>query len=63
MGICSFSERTYEFCYNNEFCNKHKGLLAAYPFLPSQRQEKHLGYDVQFEIDTGKYRYSLFFAA
>ncbi|WP_249869151.1 hypothetical protein [Oceanobacillus saliphilus] len=50
MSERGFSERTFEFCFNAEFCMKNKGLLATHPLLPSQRQEKHLGYDVNFEF-------------
>lgn len=60
MAVCAFSERTYEFCFNTEFFNKYRGLLAAHPTLPSQRQEKQLGYDVEFKIKNGSYCYSLF---
>ena len=60
MSNRGFSERTYEFCFNAEFCERHNGLLAALPILPSQRQEKYLGYDVSFKIENGNYCYSLF---
>ncbi|WP_139377080.1 hypothetical protein [Halobacillus hunanensis] len=60
MSNCGFSERTFEFCFNAEFSKKYKGILATYPFLPSQRQEKLLGYDVNFELEYGNYRQSLF---
>ena len=55
-----FNERTFEFCYNSDFCLRFKTLLAAYPFLPSQRQEHHLGYDVEMRLRDGTYAYSLF---
>src|SRR5699024_2837148 len=60
MPSCGFSERTFEFCFNAEFCNQYSGLLAAHPTLPSQRQEKYLGYDVEFKIKSGSYCNSLF---
>ena len=55
-----FSERTFEFCFNSEYCQLNAALLATYPNIPSQRIEKHLGYDVEFEITTGNYTRSLF---
>jgi hypothetical protein len=55
-----FSERTFEFCYNAEYCQVHAALLAAYPNLPSQRQEKYLGYDVEFKISEGLFTKSVF---
>lgn len=45
-----FSERTFEFCFNAEFCQLFGGLLASHPHIPSQREEKDLGYDVEFVI-------------
>ena len=55
-----FSERTFEFCYNYEFCQHNAALLAACPDIPSQRAEKNLGYDVEFKIDDGNFKRSLF---
>lgn len=55
-----FSERTFEFCYNAEFCHRYSGILAAHPNIPSQRAERALGYDVEFEIRTGRFHRSVF---
>jgi hypothetical protein len=55
-----FSERTFEFCYNAEYCQINKALLATHPHIPSQRAEKDLGYDVEFKINEGHYTRSLF---
>ena len=55
-----FSERTFEFCFNSEYCQLNKALLATHPNIPSQRTEKDLGYDVEFEIKNGNYTRSLF---
>lgn len=58
--IPGFSERTFEFCYNAEYCQNSAGLLATHPHIPSQRQEKALGYDVKFEFTKGHYMRSLY---
>jgi hypothetical protein len=55
-----FSERTFEFCYNAEYCQINAALLATHPHIPSQRAEKDLGYDVEFKINNGHYTRSLF---
>lgn len=55
-----FSERTFEFCFNSEYCQLNAALLATYPNIPSQRIEKDLGYDVEFKIKNGNYTKSLF---
>ena len=55
-----FSERTFEFCFNSEYCQLNAALLATYPNMPSQRIEKNLGYDVEFKIRNGNYTRSLF---
>src|SRR5437773_550394 len=55
-----FSERTFEFCFNSEYCQLNAALLATHPNIPSQRMEKDLGYDVEFEINNGNYTRSLF---
>jgi len=55
-----FSERTFEFCYNAEYCQVNSALLATHPHIPSQRAEKDLGYDVEFKINNGHYTRSLF---
>lgn len=54
------SERTFEFCYNAEFCQRHGALLASHPHLPSQSAEKDLGYDVEFQIERRGFRRSIF---
>lgn len=46
-----FAERVFEFAFNAQYCDKHRAVLAACPYLPSQQQEKRLGYDVKFLID------------
>lgn len=55
-----FSERTFEFCYNSEYCQLNASLLATHPHIPTQRAEKDLGYDVEFVINHGNYTRSLF---
>ena len=55
-----FSERTFEFCYNAEYCQINAAPLATHPHIPSQRAEKDLGYDVEFQINTGRFTRSLF---
>lgn len=55
-----FSERTFEFCYNAEYCRLNAALLATHPHIPSQQAEKDLGYDVEFKINQGHYTRSLF---
>ncbi len=55
-----FSERTFEFCYNAEYCQINAALLATHPHIPSQNAEKDLGYDVEFKIHEGNYTRSLF---
>ena len=55
-----FSERTFEFCYNAEYCQRNAALLATHPHIPSQRAEKDLGYDVEFRIAEGNFTRSLF---
>ncbi|MBS0546791.1 MAG: adenylosuccinate lyase [Proteobacteria bacterium] len=57
----AFSERTFEFCFNAEFCRKFSGRLASHPQIPSQKMEKDLGYDVEFEIQAGRFTGSIFF--
>lgn len=56
-----FSERTFEFCFNGEFCRTFDGLLASHPHIPSQQLEKDLGYDVEFEIQNENFTASIFF--
>jgi hypothetical protein len=55
-----FSERTFEFCYNAEYCQSNAALLATHPHIPSQNADKDLGYDVEFRILQGHYTRSLF---
>ena len=55
-----FSERTFEFCFNAEYCQTNKAILATHPHIPTQRAEKDLGYDVEFVIKSGGYNKSLF---
>lgn len=55
-----FSERTFEFCFNAEFCQTFGGLLASHPHIPSQREEKDLGYDVEIKIQQSQFTTSIF---
>jgi hypothetical protein len=55
-----FNERTFEFCFNAEYCRINAALLATHPHIPSQQAEKDLGYDVEFKINHGHYTTSLF---
>jgi len=55
-----FNERTFEFCFNAEYCQLNMALLATHPHIPSTRAEKDLGYDVEFRIKEGKFTKSLF---
>ena len=45
-----FSERVFEFGFNSEYANKNRAILAAAPHIPTQNDEKALGYDIAFEI-------------
>ena len=45
-----FSERVFEFAFNAEYVNKNKSLLVGAPRIPTQNEEKWLGYDVEFEL-------------
>jgi len=56
-----FSERTFEFCFNAEYCQTHAALLASHPHIPTQNAEKDLGYDVEFRLRTGVFTKSVFF--
>lgn len=58
--IPGFSERTFEFCFNAEYCKVNAALLATHPHIPSQQMEKDLGYDVEFKIRHGHYTRSIF---
>ena len=53
-------ERIYEFCFNTEFCQRFSALLATHPFIPSQRAERDLGYDVEYKIKEEGYTTSIF---
>lgn len=55
-----FGERTFEFCFNSEYCITNAALLASHPHIPTQRAEKDLGYDVEFKINQGGFTRSLF---
>lgn len=52
MSILSpgFSERVFEFSFNAEYANRNRALLAGAPNIPTQNEEKWLGYDVAFEV-------------
>jgi hypothetical protein len=56
-----FRERTFEFCFNAEYCQINSGVLATHPHIPSQNQEKELGYDVKILIRTEEFTTSVFF--
>ncbi|MBK1700568.1 hypothetical protein [Thiococcus pfennigii] len=56
----AFSERTFEFCFNAEYCFANSALLASHPHIPSQQKEKDLGYDVEFKIRQGNYTKSIY---
>jgi hypothetical protein len=45
-----FSERVFEFSFNAEYANRNRAILAGAPSIPTQNEEKSLGYDVMFEI-------------
>lgn len=45
-----FSERVFEFGFNSEYSAQNGAILAAAPHIPTQNEEKTLGYDVAFEI-------------
>ena len=45
-----FSERVFEFGFNSEYAAQNRAVLAAAPHIPTQNEEKALGYDVAFEI-------------
>jgi len=46
-----FSERVFEFSFNAEYAAKNWSVLAGVPHIPTQNQEKYLGYDVEFELN------------
>ncbi len=45
-----FSERVFEFAFNAEYAQRNRALLASAPHIPTQNEEKWLGYDVAFEV-------------
>jgi hypothetical protein len=45
-----FSERVFEFAFNSEYAHRNKAVLAGAPHIPTQNEEKWLGYDVAFEV-------------
>lgn len=45
-----FSERVFEFAFNAEYADRNRAVLAAAPSIPTQNEEKELGYDVQFRV-------------
>lgn len=45
-----FSERVFEFSFNAEYADRNRAVLAGAPSIPTQKEEKLLGYDVKFEI-------------
>lgn len=58
--LAEFSERDFEFCFNAAFLQEHADALIAVPFIPSQRQERIVGWDVRFKLKQGRTRRSLF---
>jgi hypothetical protein len=46
----AFSERVFEFSFNAEYANRNSAVLAGVPSIPTQNEEKWLGYDVAFEL-------------
>src|SRR5688500_6727594 len=46
----AFPERVFEFAFNAEYCHVNRAVLIGTPELPTQNEEKYLGYDVAFEI-------------
>jgi len=59
LGL-GFRERTFEFCFNAEYCQKNSANLITHPDIPTQNKEKDLGYDVKFKIREGGIARSLF---
>ena len=45
-----FSERVFEFSFNAEYADRNRAVLAGVPNIPTQNEEKWLGYDVKFEL-------------
>ena len=46
-----FSERVFEFSFNAEYAARNRAVLAGAPHIPTQNEEKSLGYDVAFELN------------
>lgn len=46
-----FAERVFEFAFNAEYADSNWAVLACAPYIPSQNEEKHLGYDVEFVVE------------
>lgn len=46
-----FSERVFEFSFNAEYADRNRAVLAGAPSIPTQNEEKWLGYDVLFEVN------------
>lgn len=46
------SERVFEFAFNSEFCAAHSAVIAGCPYIPTQNQEKRLGFDVAFALKS-----------
>jgi hypothetical protein len=47
-----FAERVFEFAFNAEYAHNNHAVLAGSPNIPSQNEEKWLGYDVEFVIEA-----------
>src|SRR5712692_3381874 len=56
----AFREREFEFCFNSEFVRKKGSALVGTPLIPTTRAERFKGYDVEFPVKHGGYRYSIF---
>jgi hypothetical protein len=48
--VPGFSERVFEFSFNAEYADRNLAVLAGAPSIPTQNEEKWLGYDVAFEL-------------
>jgi len=55
-----FSEREFDFCFNTEFIRKNSSAVIGAPFIPSQRLERFLGFDIEFRLRQGNIQHSLF---
>jgi hypothetical protein len=49
--VPGFSERVFEFSFNAEYADRNRAVLAGAPSIPTQNEEKWLGYDVLFEVN------------